>query len=114
MDINLTHVRGPADVPELAEEDGAAGAHGVDDGPPRPDLLRGPDSRGVRDRRHPLRPLRVVRGGVRAREVAGRPRPRHRRQHHPAASAEEGGGAWRDRCFIFLPAVLGVPVITAM
>ena len=37
-----------ADVPELAEEDGALGVDGVDDGPPGGDVVGRPDTRRVR------------------------------------------------------------------
>lgn len=84
---NLTHVGRSPDVPNLAEESGALGVHGVHDGLPCLDLLPGPDPWGVRDGAHPLRvgrhagglrdqeptlrgPLRVVLHGVRLREVA--------------------------------------------
>uniref|UniRef100_A0A8R7TC54 Uncharacterized protein n=1 Tax=Triticum urartu TaxID=4572 RepID=A0A8R7TC54_TRIUA len=95
-------LRHAADVPELAEEEGALGVHGVDDGPPRVRLLGRPDAggvgvplrrvgdpRGLRDE-HPAGrgALPVVDGGVRLRHVAVGALPRERGQHHPVGEVE--------------------------
>ena len=87
----------PADVTNLAEEEGALAVDGVDDGLPRLDLLLRPDARSLRipplrGGRHPrgLRDeqaalggaLRVVHGGVRLRHVAIGAAPRQRREHN--------------------------------
>ncbi|WVZ71320.1 hypothetical protein U9M48_019915 [Paspalum notatum var. saurae] len=92
-----------ADVPELAEEDGALlGVHGVHDGAPRRHLLGRPHARGVRVALrgvgHPRGlgdeepagggALRVVDGGVRLRHVAVGALPRQRRQHHAVRELE--------------------------
>jgi hypothetical protein len=86
-----------ANVPELAEEDGALGVDGVYDGPPRRHLVGRPhprrvgvalrrvgDARGLGDEEAaPGGALRVVDGAVRLRDVAVGALPRQRRQHHP-------------------------------
>ncbi|CAL4896175.1 unnamed protein product [Urochloa decumbens] len=91
-----------ADVPELAEEDGALGVDGVHDGPPRRDLLGRPDprrvgvalrcvgdARGLGDHEPALGgALRVVHGGVRLRHVAVRALPSQRRKNHPVGELE--------------------------
>jgi hypothetical protein len=91
-----------ADVPELAEEDGALGVDGVDDGAPgvhllgRPDaggvgvaLRRVGDARGLGDHEPALGgALGVVDGGVRLRHVAVGALPRQRRHHHPVLELE--------------------------
>lgn len=100
----------PADMPHLAEEEGALAVDGVDDGLPRLDLLLRPDAGGLRvplrSGRHtcslrdeeatPGGALGVVHRGVRLRHVTVGAAPGQRREHHPVGELEPPHLEWRQ------------------
>ena len=89
-----------ASVPELAEEEGALGVHRIHDGLPCLHLVVAPEPGHTRVPRRRLlhraglgdeedarrRPLLVVEGVVRLRQVLQRPAARHRRKNNPATT----------------------------